>query len=125
MPPRTRTTPSRLLVWLSVLGLTLVAMVLAMLWWAGRMQTLTTPLPAGPRSDPRRLAAVAQVLLWSLLILLAFVVGALLMIRVGRIFHRPTPQKRTRYVDAWSLHRLSDEQIAELTSGDDPDHTEA
>ena len=125
MPPRTRTTPGRLLVWLSVLGLTLVAMVLAMLWWAGRMQRLTAPLPAGSRSDPRRIAALAQVLLWSLLILLAFVVGALLMIRVGRIFYRPAPPKRTHYVDAWSLHRLSDEQIAELTSDDDPDRSEA
>lgn len=111
--------PSPLAIWLLVLGLALTAMGLAVLWWAGRVEALPAPRPPDQHSDPRRIAALARVLLWSLLILLLFVVGAMLMIRVGRIFRRPPGPRATRYVDAWSLHRLTDEQIAELTGDDE------
>ena len=115
MPRRAPAARSPLTLWLLLLGVALTAMGLAVLWWAGRVQELPAPLPPDQRSDPRRLAALARVLLWSLLILLLFVVGATLMIRVGRVFRRPPGPRRTRYVDAWALHRLSDEQIDALT----------
>lgn len=120
MPERPRPMASPLAIWLLALGAAVAAMALAVLWWSGRVQALPAPLPPDQRSDPQRLAALARLLLASILILLIFVVGAILMMRVGRIVWRPAEPRPTRYVDAWSMHRISEQQIAELTREDEP-----
>lgn len=106
-------------IWWLVLALAVVALVVTTLWWTGRVRELPAAGPAEQRNDPRRLAALARMLLWSLLIVLVFVVGALVMMRVGRALVRPGPPRPTRYVDAWSRHRLTPEQLAQYS--DDAD----
>ncbi len=102
-------------IWSLILGLAVVALIITALWWTGRVRELPASVPSEHRSDPRRLAALARMLLWSLLIVLVFVVGALVMMRVGRALIHPASPRPTRYVDAWSRHRLTPEQLAQYT----------
>lgn len=72
----------------------------------------------------QHLTVLLTLLLISALLILLFVLGAYLVIQMGRIVARarsPVGGKPTPYVDAWSNYRLSDEAIAAATSGDSPD----
>jgi hypothetical protein len=73
-------------------------------------------------SEARWLATLLTLLLISALLILLFVLGAYLIIRIGQFVARErvggTP---TAYVDAWQKYRLTDEQIAAATSEDRPD----
>lgn len=63
-----------------------------------------------------RLTVLLTILLISALLILLFVLGSYLLIRIGRIVQRPLGGKPTEYVDAWSRHHVTDEQIAAATS---------
>lgn len=94
----------------------------------GRNETL--PLLQG-NVDPAvakavQLTVLLTILLISALLILLFVVGSYLLIRVGRLLAKSTVGgKPTPYVDAWSSYRLTDEQIAAATAEQAPDdHTD-
>lgn len=73
--------------------------------------------------EARRLMVLLTILLISALLILLFVLGAYLLIRVGRMVARTRMSvggKATKYVDAWQNYRLTDEQIAAATSEDRP-----
>lgn len=77
---------------------------------------------AAQLEQARQLPVLLTVLLISALFILLFVLGAYLLIRVGRIVARPrTPDggHHTPYVDAWTNYRLTEEQISAATSEED------
>lgn len=64
----------------------------------------------------RKLTLLLAVVLCAILLILMFVVGAYLLLRVGReVAHRRVGGQPTQYVDAWSRYRLSAEQIEAAT----------
>ena len=85
------------------------------------------PAPGVADEDAVRLAAAKHlitlltILLISALLILLFVLGAYLLINVGRFVARDrVGGKPTAYVDAWRNYRLTDEQISAATSEDLP-----
>ena len=75
------------------------------------------PAPLDLRQpEVRRLMYRMAVLLAALLLILIFVVGSYLLIRIGRaITRKSVGGQPTEYVDAWSRYRLTDEAIARAT----------
>jgi len=72
--------------------------------------------PAARAPDARRMRSLYTTLTVTLLLLLAFVVGTYVMVRVGRaIVRRPRRREPTRYVDAWTGYRLSEQEIERAT----------
>lgn len=72
-----------------------------------------------PDAEKRRIArqmALLLMLLASTLLILLFVIGAYLVIRIGRIVRTPVGGRPTEYVDAWRSYRLTEEQIAAATT---------
>ncbi len=90
------------------------------------------PPALGPlRDDPgdeaaimlrtQQLTVLLTILLISALLILLFVLGAYLLLRVGRIIARERLGGRpTTYVDAWGSYRLTPEQIARATAEEPP-----
>jgi hypothetical protein len=83
-----------------------------------------TETQASERSDTevaaREMRSLYTTLTVTLLLLLAFVVGTYVMVRVGRaMVHRPRRREPTRYVDAWSGYRLSEQEIERVTGETD------
>ncbi len=78
-----------------------------------------TQAPEQPGAQPaaaRRVRSLYTTLTVTLLLLLAFVVGTYVMVRVGRaIVRRPRRRQPTRYVDAWTGYRLSEQEIERAT----------
>lgn len=71
-----------------------------------------------------RVRALVSVLLISALLILIFVIGSYILIRVGQaVTHRTVRNKPTQYVDAWSQARVSPEEIAAATEEPKPDGT--
>lgn len=110
---------------LVALLLTIAAAVYA---FATRYQ-LTSPAPQFGVMDPAaeaqqrtRITVLLAILLISALLLLLFVIGCYLVIRIGRVVRRPVAGAPTEYVDAWRQYRLTDEQIAAAT--DEPPDTD-
>lgn len=69
--------------------------------------------------EARRAALLLTILLISALLILLYVLGAYLVIRIGQMVARhQVGGKPTRYVDAWAQYRLTDEQISAATSED-------
>ncbi|MCK4342941.1 MAG: hypothetical protein KAY37_14605 [Phycisphaerae bacterium] len=68
-----------------------------------------------------RLTVLLTILLISALLILLFVLGCYLLIRVGRIVRRPIAGQPTPYVDAWKGYRLTEEEIAAATTEHPPD----
>lgn len=66
--------------------------------------------------DAARVHALYLTLFVSAALLLAFVVGAFLMIRLGRRTARLRSGRddRTEYVDAWASYRLTEAQVNEI-----------
>ncbi len=88
----------------------------------------TESLPGGlgmrdSAAEAPRLARITllTILLISALLILLFVIGCYLFIRIGRIVRNPMGGKPTPYVDAWKNYRLTDEQIAAATAEHEPD----
>jgi hypothetical protein len=76
--------------------------------------------PAAGIGEKRQFALLLLLLISALLILL-FVLGAYLLINVGRLIARDrVGGKPTVYTDAWQNYRLTDEQISAATSEDPP-----
>ena len=76
--------------------------------------------PAAGMSEKRQFALLLLLLISALLILL-FVLGAYLLINVGRLIARDrVGGKPTVYTDAWQNYRLTDEQISAATSEEPP-----
>lgn len=76
-----------------------------------------------PEAEARRIARLTvllAVLLISALLLLLFVVGSYLVIRIGRMLQTPVGGPPTTYVDAWQSYRVTPEQIAAATEEDEP-----
>jgi hypothetical protein len=72
---------------------------------------------AGEAPDrARRLHAVWRLLAASTMLVASFVIGSFLMARLGRAFLGPSARRAaTRYSDAWSNYRLTEEQIRSAT----------
>ncbi len=82
----------------------------------------TDSAPAGrvPVDERRNLTFLLMISISALLILL-FVLGAYLVIRLGHFLARErVGGQPTEYVDAWGSYRLSDEQISAATDEDHP-----
>lgn len=78
-----------------------------------------------------RLVIKLSILLVSVLLIMLFVIGSYLLIRVGRsVAGEPVGGSPTEYVDAWASYRITDEQIASATAeaddiaGDDDSDSE-
>ncbi len=77
--------------------------------------------PANP-SSLRRLRALYAILLLTFLLLVVFLVAALAVNRIRRArFRARHPDGPTRYVDAWRVVRLTDDDIAAATQEPRPD----
>ncbi|MBU0637969.1 MAG: hypothetical protein KKB50_03825 [Planctomycetes bacterium] len=69
----------------------------------------------------KRLSYTLAILLVSVLLILVFVIGTYVVIRVGRaVTQRPVGGEPTHYVDAWSSYRLSADEIDAATSESSP-----
>lgn len=67
-------------------------------------------------AQARRLATLLTILLVSALLILLYMLGAYLVIRVGQaVSHPPVGGRPTRYVDVWSDYRLTEEEISAAT----------
>jgi hypothetical protein len=72
----------------------------------------------------QRLVTLLTILLISALLILLFVLGAYLLINVGRFVARDrVGGKPTHYVDAWRNYRLTDEEISAATREDGADES--
>lgn len=70
-------------------------------------------------AEAKRLATLLTILLVSALLILLYIIGAYLVIRVGQAVSRQAVGGRpTRYVDAWAGYRLTDEEISAATTED-------
>jgi len=73
-------------------------------------------------AETRQLTTVLTILLASALLILLFVLGAYLVISVGRFVARhPVGGRPTAYVDAWRQYRLTERQISDATAEDAAD----
>jgi len=108
-----------------LIALMLVVSVAVGLFLSHYRREKTLPL-FGTDPDPevakwQQLIILLTILLVSALLILLFVVGSYLLIRIGRLVaHNPLGGKPTPYVDAWSGYRLTDEQIAAATAEQEP-----
>jgi len=78
---------------------------------------------AAARAEERvhRLTLLIMVVLVSGLLILLFLLGSYLVLRVGRAVRQPIGGRRTAYFDAWRHYRLTPEQIAQATAETDDD----
>jgi hypothetical protein len=77
--------------------------------------------PADGLAENRRALTFLIMVSISALLILMFVLGAYLVIRVGHFLARErVGGKPTPYVDAWGSYRLTDEQIAAATAEGKP-----
>ncbi len=109
-----------------LIALVLVICVAVAIFLSNLHRKETWPLVRG-ETDPEvakavQLYVLLTILLIAALLILLFVVGSYLLIRVGRLLARHSVSgKPTPYVDAWSGYRLTDEQIAAATTEQKPD----
>mgnify|MGYP005860193097 CR=1 FL=1 len=78
----------------------------------------TTPDGGKAELDPesRRTIYVLAVSLVSILLLVVFLISLYLLVRMGQALKRPTVGGHpTRYVDAWSQYRLTDDAVRDAT----------
>jgi hypothetical protein len=69
-----------------------------------------------PVAAARQMRSLYTTLTVTLLLLLAFVVGTYVIVRVGRaMVRKPRQREATRYVDAWTGYRLSEQEIERAT----------
>jgi hypothetical protein len=76
----------------------------------------SAPLDAAQRATAEAMLAG---MLATFCLVLAFLVGSYLMVKLGRAAIDTSPTTRTKYVDAWKRYRLTDDQIA--SAGQDLD----
>lgn len=90
--------------------------------WALRVQELPPINSREPTAwTPTHLRVVSVTLFDLWLLVMAFLVGSYVMVKIGRAMLMPQPSaKPTQYVDAWGGYRISDEQIASATAEFDP-----
>ena len=70
----------------------------------------------------QHLRAELSILLAAILLILIFVVGSYLLIRIGRsVAQKRVGGKPTEYVDAWSRYRLTEEEIEAATREQPPE----
>lgn len=126
MPATRKTTGGRAVLLLVLATLVLATSLAALLAiWRFTSRAPRTPADRPPieleAGDIRRLGALLAVMLLATIALLAFIVGAYLVMRVGRtLVARNVGGAPTEYVDAWARYRMPDERIAELTSDEPP-----
>jgi hypothetical protein len=108
--------PSRLAAGFVIVGLTLSAIGIAYIIYAGREREL--PPISAPEPDPRieQLHALLTLLMLSFFLVLVFLLGSYLMVRIGRgLLARKRLRHRTEYVDGWGSYRLTQDQIDSAT----------
>jgi hypothetical protein len=118
--------PSRLAIVFVVVGLTLSALGVAYIIYAGRPRALPPIVDVHDEANVERLDALARMLGHSLFmflfLFLAFLIGSYLMVRLGRrVLNRGSLRQRTEYVDAWGSYRLTQEEIDTAMRGLDDD----
>ena len=112
---------------LGVLLALLLTISAAVYAYVARYGTESLPASLGggdPVAEVRRLnrlTILLAILLISALLLLLFVVGSYLVIRIGHIIRTPVGGKPTPYVDAWQSYRVTEEEIAAATAEDTPE----
>lgn len=115
MGPARTSTYGRWAIWLMLMALLLLVFATA---WLFLMQQppLIEHSPETRQFEARRLSALLMILMVSILLILVFVIGAYLLIRIGRAVAATGDRaKPTEYVDAWSQYRLSEDDIAQAT----------
>ncbi len=123
--PPGRPSDGRIFTWFVLAGIGLLVAATMYLYLGRAMYYPVIPTefdPADPVSaaQERRLKALLVLLLAAALLILVFVLGAYLVIRLGRaVTESSVGGKPTRYVDAWSRYRISDEQVTAATREDD------
>ncbi len=124
MKDRRRSSPGRTAMVLMLIALLVMVCVSVYLFLAHRLFPSATRLESGePASQGLRveLTMLLAIMLGAALLILFFVVGSYLLIRVGRLVTRKSVGGQpTEYVDAWSRYRLSDEQIDAATREEPP-----
>lgn len=107
-------------------------------WYVLYYDHAATPAPTeqsvDARSDAPEALAAKRALVHTLphfaLIVLVFLVGSYVMVKVGRsVLARRERRGKSEYVDAWSSYRVSDEEIAaaaeQLGETDSPNDSSA
>ncbi len=97
-----------------VVGLALSAIGVAYMMYAGRPRQLPalTTQPAAARPPVEQAEAMMAMLTYSFIIFMVFLIGAYIIVRVGRHFREKyRPASRSELVDIWSNYRLSEEEI--------------
>ena len=113
---------------LLVLGVLLITVCAAVYLYVAQRggldapETVTTEEQADRlNAEARRLVTLLTLLLISALLILLFVIGAYLVIRVGQsVVRERVGGKTTAYVDVWGSYRLTDAQIDAATAEDKP-----
>lgn len=119
-PSRT-STYGRWAIWLMLIALLLL--VFATLWLLIMQMFMQQPTTLDPSAvqatrhlEASRFSMLLMITMVSILLILVFVIGAYLLIKVGRaVASTDDRSKPTEYVDAWSQYRLTEDDIARAT----------
>ncbi len=124
MPPLRADRPGRLALVLTACGLMFLVTIGLYFFVENRLRVSAARVAANelPREAvSTEIIRLVAVLLGCLLLILLFVLGGYLFLRLGRaVSQEPLGDKPTEYIDAWSRYRLSDEQIRAATQEDQP-----
>ncbi|HOO15690.1 MAG: hypothetical protein KBH81_07775 [Phycisphaerae bacterium] len=129
MPQARRSLSGRMAVLLIVYALLLLVCVALYFFITNRLAASVARMAAGEVGREvviAELSRLVAIMLGCFLAILAFAIGAYTFIGIGRAISRPTASgKPTKYVDAWSQYRISEEQIRAATEEvDDRNATE-
>lgn len=104
-----------------IAAVVLFATIAALLWFSAPADA---PAPSTQPGDPAsisRLRAMSRTLLVSVLLLLAFLFGSWLIVRIGqRMRSTRADSTRTEYIDAWSSYRLLNDDDEPRGAAEDP-----
>ncbi|MBI5863858.1 MAG: hypothetical protein HZB38_05005 [Planctomycetes bacterium] len=117
---------SRLAAVFVTLGLALAVGGIAFNIWMLRVQELP-PLTKAltPERGPSLIRAMSSSLVGVFVLVMAFVLGSFVMVRIGRYFlDRTPPLPPTAHVDVWSSYRLTEAEIEAATCDEDDDRTD-
>ncbi|MFH1747385.1 MAG: hypothetical protein ABIG44_10120 [Planctomycetota bacterium] len=124
MSKRRKSSPGRTAMVLMLIALLVTVCVAVYLFLSRQLYPATPPVQPGESGSSNlqfKLTVLLAIMLGSALLILFFVIGSYLLIRVGRMVTRKeVGGEPTEYVDAWSHYRLSDEQIEAATSEEHP-----
>lgn len=114
-----RRSPGRIAMMIMVIVLLITVCAALYLVLERRLRPVGSRLASGELTRQAlgtELTLLLVILLGSVLLILIFVIGSYLFIRVGRaVSQKRVGGEPTKYVDAWSRYRLTEEQIEAAT----------